>query len=829
MGGGRKTKTYTLKEKSQPAPSVNFSVTARNLRKSELGGVVFGCKHSTIKECFSNQLFGLPAPHISYVKNIAPGLPLFLFNYSDRKLYGVFEAASEGRLNINPHGWTVDDSECTPFPAQVRIRTRIECKPLLEDQFGPIIADNYYERKLFWFELDREQTYKLISMFSSSPATVKSAFTKSTARQSTLFETAYSSNARPEGGGSERPPLDVNVANKQQPNTEWAEKELKLTGVTPYSGRLYASVVKSDFHPGQVHTGCSSSDTHGLHGEKRSIGNEEAAEHWIEKSNVEHAYFPDRAEMNALPSHLLVGDTRNSHSDVERPQSCCSIVKDPDSSQKKWSGLYENSIPSAGRFEVEEIVTHDLELNLPIADQFNNTLESSCIRSELDAESNSLDGLMNESEQFDEQCECVVQQMEYQCLSVAREDDSCIPQSDLGVGLSIVDARWEARHLETKATEGNTSRSDEYEIENSCLSEVDMLSRVKSSDHKLSVNMILEELNKLKLNQFKEHQKIRSLENELVESRRAINNLKQHLMASEFCSLPELVIKSESWGDASVFIVGGFDGSSFLSTLDCYHPSSDTLDSLCTMTCPRSSTSSVKFNGEVFVIGGVHKNLCVDTVESYNLVRNQWVTHPSLNRKKGNLAGISLNEKIYAIGGGNEIQCFAEVEMFDFDIGRWIPTRSMLEKSFAPAVAEINGMVYVVGGYDGRNYLKSVEGFDPGQYSFSRVESMSTKRGCLSLAVLNEKLYAIGGYNGEQMVSTVEVFDPRMGWWMAGESMNHSRGYSAAVVIGNSVFVIGGYDGKVLDTVEFYKEGIGWQSTTLRAVGKRCSFSAILL
>ncbi|KAI4306899.1 hypothetical protein L6164_030139 [Bauhinia variegata] len=81
------------------------------------------------------------------------------------------------------------------------------------------------------------------------------------------------------------------------------------------------------------------------------------------------------------------------------------------------------------------------------------------------------------------------------------------------------------------------------------------------------------------------------------------------------------------------------------------------------------------------------------------------------------------------------------------------------------------------------------------------------------------------------MVSTVEVFDPRVGCWMAGESMNDSRGYSAAVVIGNSIFVIGGLneDGKVLDTVECYKEGIGWQSTTSRAVGKRCFFSAILL
>lgn len=51
--------------------------------------------------------------------NIDPGLPLFLFNYSDRKLHGIFEAASSGQMNINTYGWTADGAERTPYPAQV--------------------------------------------------------------------------------------------------------------------------------------------------------------------------------------------------------------------------------------------------------------------------------------------------------------------------------------------------------------------------------------------------------------------------------------------------------------------------------------------------------------------------------------------------------------------------------------------------------------------------------------------------------------------------------------------------------------------------------------
>lgn len=70
------------------------------------------CKHD------SHYWTGLPAPHFSYVKNVSVGLPLFLFNYSDRKLHGMFEAASPGQLNIDPCGWTSDGSN-TPYAAQV--------------------------------------------------------------------------------------------------------------------------------------------------------------------------------------------------------------------------------------------------------------------------------------------------------------------------------------------------------------------------------------------------------------------------------------------------------------------------------------------------------------------------------------------------------------------------------------------------------------------------------------------------------------------------------------------------------------------------------------
>lgn len=43
------------------------------------------------------------------------------------------------------------------------------CNPLSEQQFQPIIAPNYYDSKHFYFELDHDQTEKLMSLFKLSP------------------------------------------------------------------------------------------------------------------------------------------------------------------------------------------------------------------------------------------------------------------------------------------------------------------------------------------------------------------------------------------------------------------------------------------------------------------------------------------------------------------------------------------------------------------------------------------------------------------------------------------------------------------------------------
>ncbi|KAL0426199.1 UNVERIFIED_CONTAM: B2 protein [Sesamum latifolium] len=367
-------------------------------------------------------------------------------------------------------------------------------------------------------------------------------------------------------------------------------------------------------------------------------------------------------------------------------------------------------------------------------------------------------------------------------------------------------------------------------------------SSLDSLDYPAIVAQLVREMEELKTFKQEQTEKMEILEKKLAEAEREIHRLENRCVILESISNTSVRLSGDSMPiespdefysnlNESILIVGGYDGVSWSPALHSFLPSHDVLRSLKPMSSARSYASVASFNGELYVFGGGTGSMWYDTVESYNAANDEWSWHPSLNKEKGSLAGAALNGKIFAVGGGNGVECFSDVEMFDPCVGRWISARSMLEKRFALAAVELNGALYVVGGYDGNDYLKSAERFDPREHSWTRIGSMDAKRGCHSLVAMNEKLYALGGFDGITMVPSVEIYDPRLGTWITGEPMNQGRGYSAAAVLKDSIYVVGGVksDEDIVDMIECYKEGQGWEATKLRAVGKRCFASAIVL
>lgn len=82
-------------------------------------------------ECLGRGVFGLPAHMKTAASCIKPGASIFLFNVTDRLLFGIFEALTPAIMNIEPTAFSKNPKAASsPFPVQIRVRISLECPPL---------------------------------------------------------------------------------------------------------------------------------------------------------------------------------------------------------------------------------------------------------------------------------------------------------------------------------------------------------------------------------------------------------------------------------------------------------------------------------------------------------------------------------------------------------------------------------------------------------------------------------------------------------------------------------------------------------------------------
>ncbi|CAN6336403.1 unnamed protein product [Urochloa humidicola] len=731
----------------------------RNLRENQLGGVIFGCKHDTIEECLRKQLFGLPSVHYSYVRNVKPGMPLFLFNYSDRKLHGIFEAASPGQMYIDPYAWTNDGSLRTTFPAQVRICTKTKYPPLLESQFKTLLGDNYYNHHHFYFELDHAQTRALISLFKSlAPANF---------------------NQIPD------------VSSKRNLPVSSSSTKLKLTAV-PDPKKVPANSKEIN---------------------RFSVLSDRAAP-FIWADDVDSASNSDETKSEELVSDCddlddnLLEDQFVPHSNPDEVSQNSS-----DKTVDQGVELVECNHPVVNPVNRER-VTIDESMLLNSLNDYNGAVDVDEIESEVHNCPGGVE-LQAERETILEKLKELSSLRQQAAISsqgcADSSSDQCVPdETQINANLSS--------HPFDATMEDKTS-SDE------CYGNAELL-------------QIIAELTKrteaLEKKLIGSDQEVLSLREVVKDSGRKVQQLEYLVDELQFkfdSSLSHLGSMCNTLAKPSIFLIGGYNGVTWLSSLDSFSLEKDILVGLTPMSSPRSYASAAALDGHIFTFGGGDGMSWYNTVECYSSKNNEWTECPSLNRKKGSLAGICLNEKIYAIGGGDGNETYSEVEMFDPYLGKWICSPSMLLPRFALAATELNGVIYTTGGYDGSMYLESAERYDPREGFWVRLPSMSARRGCHALTVLGDALYAMGGYDGDKMVSSIEIYDPRLNAWRMGDPMDTPRGYAAAVNLDDNLFLIGGMQSNVqiLDTVEVYNASSGWSVLGFGSIGKRSFASAVVI
>ncbi|XP_023639381.1 uncharacterized protein LOC111830903 [Capsella rubella] len=126
-------------------------------------GAIFMSNDFTRKECLRRELFGLPMRQAGFVKHVKAGMILFLFEFESRELHGVFQASSDGDINIEPNAF---HSSGKQFPAQVKFTEKWRCRPLPESEFRHAILENYFTATKFNFGLSKAQVQRLLKLFS---------------------------------------------------------------------------------------------------------------------------------------------------------------------------------------------------------------------------------------------------------------------------------------------------------------------------------------------------------------------------------------------------------------------------------------------------------------------------------------------------------------------------------------------------------------------------------------------------------------------------------------------------------------------------------------
>jgi len=82
-------------------------------------------------ETLGRGIFGLPAHMKGAASSIKPGASIFLFNVTDRLLFGIFESLTPALMNIEPTAFSKNpNAMSSPFPVQIRVRISLECPPL---------------------------------------------------------------------------------------------------------------------------------------------------------------------------------------------------------------------------------------------------------------------------------------------------------------------------------------------------------------------------------------------------------------------------------------------------------------------------------------------------------------------------------------------------------------------------------------------------------------------------------------------------------------------------------------------------------------------------
>ncbi|XP_046670050.1 kelch-like protein 10 isoform X2 [Homalodisca vitripennis] len=257
-----------------------------------------------------------------------------------------------------------------------------------------------------------------------------------------------------------------------------------------------------------------------------------------------------------------------------------------------------------------------------------------------------------------------------------------------------------------------------------------------------------------------------------------------------------------------IYVIGGFDGAEYFSTMHCFDPSNYSWAEKACMHDVRCYVSICSLDGEIYAIGGFNGRARLNSAEKYNPSLNQWTMIASLNKIRSDASAATLNGKIFVAGGFSGHEVMRSVEVYSPVTGHWDFVDSMTTPRSGVSLITHGRYIYALGGFDGVTRLNSCERFNSTYNRWDRIADMISPRSNMASVIVDNSIFVIGGYNGSCTIPYTEFYVEEEKTWYESSRMNINRSaLSACVCRGLRNARSYTFLGVAVDPTERYTEG----------------------
>ena len=129
-----------------------------------------------------------------------------------------------------------------------------------------------------------------------------------------------------------------------------------------------------------------------------------------------------------------------------------------------------------------------------------------------------------------------------------------------------------------------------------------------------------------------------------------------------------------------LFSIGGSSLFAIHSECECYDLNIELWCMVTPMTTKRARVGVGVVNNTIYAVGGYDGSSDLSTVEAYLPQNNSWVVLPTMGTRRSSLGVAVLGDLLYAIGGYDGASCLSSVERFDPLSEQWVAVAAMNTK-----------------------------------------------------------------------------------------------------------------------------------------------------